>query len=42
MILPSFGLVSHAVLFSTGKSELFGHLGMIYALGIIGSLGCVV
>jgi len=42
LILPAFGIISHAVLFVTGKKEIFGNLGIIYAIASIGLLGCVV
>lgn len=42
LILPAFGIIRHAVLFITGKKEIFGLLGIIYAIIGIGLLGCVV
>lgn len=42
MILPAFGVVSHSVMFICGKKEIFGNLGMVYAIMAIGFLGCVV
>ena len=42
LILPAFGIIRHAVLFISGKKEIFGLLGMIYAIISIGLLGCVV
>lgn len=42
MILPAFGIIRHAVMFSTGKKEIFGSLGIVYAIMAIGILGCVV
>ena len=42
LILPAFGIISHSVLFITGKKEIFGILGMVYAIIAIGLLGCVV
>jgi cytochrome c oxidase subunit 1 len=35
-------MVSQGVIFSTGKKEVFGTLGMVYAILSIGVLGCVV
>lgn len=42
LILPAFGIISHSVMFCCGKKEIFGSLGMIYAIIRIGLLGCVV
>lgn len=40
--MPAFGIVSHRILCLTGKKEVFGHLGMIYAIISIGLIGRVV
>jgi len=42
LILPSFGIVSHATLFIRGKKELVGVIGVIYAIVSIALIGCVV
>jgi len=42
LILPAFGIVTHLVVTISGKSELFGTLGLVFALYSIGLLGCVV
>jgi cytochrome c oxidase subunit 1 len=42
LILPGFGIIRHAIIFVTGKKEIFGALGIIYAIIAIGLLGCVV
>lgn len=42
LILPAFGILSNAVLIVTGKPEVFGNGGIIYAISGIGILGCLV
>lgn len=42
LILPGFGLVSHAALLSSGKAHPFGSSGIFLAIVRIGILGCVV
>jgi cytochrome c oxidase subunit 1 len=42
LILPAFGIISNATLFLTGKKEIFGNTGIIYAISAIGLLGCIV
>lgn len=42
LVLPGFGLVSHAVIVSRGKNITFGASGMFLAIVRIGILGCVV
>jgi heme/copper-type cytochrome/quinol oxidase subunit 1 len=40
--LPGFGVISHGCLYLIGKKEVFGSIGIIYAIFSIGLLGCVV
>lgn len=42
LILPAFGIISQRSLYLTGKKEVFGSLGMVYAILSIGLIGCVV
>jgi len=42
LILPAFGIISHIIISRSGKREVFGGLGIIYAIVGIGLLGCVV
>jgi len=42
LILPAFGVISHRIMMITGKTTVFGRLGMVYAILGIGFLGCVV
>jgi len=42
LILPAFGIIRQRVLYLGGKKEVFGSLGIVYAILRIGLIGCVV
>lgn len=42
LILPGFGIISHVIIGRCGKLEVFGVMGIIYAICSIGLLGFVV
>lgn len=42
LILPAFGIIRQSSLYLTGKKEVFGSLGIVYAILRIGLIGCVV
>merc|ERR1712243_284659 len=42
LILPAFGIISHIISQESGKKQVFGTLGIIYAMIAIGVLGFVV
>ena len=42
LILPGFGVISHVVAHCAGKNEVFGALGIFYAIVTIGVIGFLV
>lgn len=42
LILPAFGIISHATVMLSGKDVVDNYLGMVYRVVRIGLIGCVV
>nr|BAV25162.1 cytochrome c oxidase subunit I [Conchocele cf. bisecta HPD1644] len=42
LVLPAFGIISHVLMYQSGKMWVFGSLGMTYAMYSIGLLGFIV
>lgn len=42
LILPAFGIIREGVIYLTGKKEVFGSLGIVYAILGIALMGTVV
>ena len=42
LILPAFGIISKVIMHHSGKTAVFGTIGMLYAMIGIGAIGCIV
>jgi len=42
LVLPAFGIISHATMAITGKDRLERAIGIVYSIMSIGLIGCVV
>nr|YP_001936274.1 cytochrome c oxidase subunit I [Aphrocallistes vastus]ABR58847.1 cytochrome c oxidase subunit 1 [Aphrocallistes vastus] len=42
LVIPAFGIISHIIPYLRGKNQIFGYIGMIYAMAAIGFLGFIV
>ena len=42
LIIPGFGIISQVIIMGARRPQIFGYLGMVYAMVSIGVLGFVV
>nr|YP_009154240.1 cytochrome c oxidase subunit I [Oopsacas minuta]AKM54868.1 cytochrome c oxidase subunit 1 [Oopsacas minuta] len=42
LVIPAFGMMSHMMPYLAGKDQMFGYMGMMYAMASMGFLGFIV
>jgi heme/copper-type cytochrome/quinol oxidase subunit 1 len=42
LILPGFGVVTHAIVWGVGRKTIYGRGSLVVAVAVIGVMGCLV